>query len=138
VHSPASLPAILKLALDPSYAKTTMNEHCVQASGNWSRTQGLVPNSFQNWNRIEIFFESNSDYRIEEIEACSSSFFQGNLNFHDFVSSSFLLSSNLCSKEVAKSQVQMLQVLFENFMLNKQDNKTANSATQEIELGEGL
>jgi hypothetical protein len=80
VHSPTSLPAILKLALDPSYAKTTMNEHCVQASGNWSRTQGLVPNSFANWNQIEIFFESNSDFRDEKIEACSSSFFQGNLN----------------------------------------------------------
>jgi hypothetical protein len=32
----------------------------------------------------------------------------------------------------------MLQVLFENFMLQKQDDKTANSSTQEIELGEGL
>jgi hypothetical protein len=33
----------------------------------------------------------------------------------------------------------MLQVLFENFMLKKHDNKTANSATQEeIELGEGF
>jgi hypothetical protein len=75
VHSPASLPAILKLALDPSYAKRTTNEHCVQASGNWSRTQGLVPNSFENWNQIEIFFESNSDFRVEEIGACSSSSF---------------------------------------------------------------
>jgi hypothetical protein len=32
----------------------------------------------------------------------------------------------------------MLQVLFENFMLKKQDNKTANSANQQIDLGEGL
>jgi hypothetical protein len=100
-----------------------MNEHCVQASGNWSRTQGLVPNSFENWNQIDIFFESNSDFRVEGIEACSSSFFQGNFNlFMIFVSRSFLVSSKLCSKEVVSSQVQMLQALFENFMLKKQDN----------------
>ncbi len=116
-----------------------MNEHCVQASGNWSQTQGLVPNSFENWNKIEIFFESNSDFRVKEIESLFFFIFPGKFKLiHDFVSRSFLVSSKLCSKEVVGSQVQMLQALFENFMLKKQDNKTANSATQEIELGEGL
>ncbi len=91
-----------------------MNEHRVQASGNWSRTQGLVPNSLENWNQIEIFFESNSDFRIEEIEACSSSFFQGNFNLF------MILFFQLVFKRGCECQVQMLQVLFENFMLNKQ------------------
>lgn len=47
--------------------------------------------------------------------------------------------SNLCSKEVVSAKFKCFKFCLKiSCSTNKQDNKTANSATQEIELGEGL